>query len=549
MKNILLVDLSSIFFGIWHASAHEEQNAAFNITKKKCQEVMAWRNGDGYDAIAWCVDTPPYQRSQIRSDYKANREKRDPKAFDQYLRIQQWLKAQGELVWGAKGFEADDILATACAQAPDDVDAIDIHTGDKDLLQLVDERVQILPIRTDGPERFDAAAVQEKFGVSPSQFREFLALCGDKSDNIPGVPKVGPKKAAWLLNELGNLERIREAALDVADRRISPALRTLLNDHHKDLIDSELLVKLRTDAPIRFSELWEERERQDAEPPPEDTDEDAPPEEISGSGGAAPAASTPLSEDPAPSPETPPQPEASNGSSNGAHASNGNGHARAQEPEAPVKNEDPPGDEEPKKPAAQAAKPASFSIERAEFALTYEPHNSKMAWWLAQKASEARVFPGIINAPQAYIILQTGKELGLTAMASLRGIKMVEGQPMIMSTLLVGIILQSGLAEYFECTETTAERATYITKRKGRPQRDLTYTIEEARQAELVKTTKNGAPNNWMKRPKTMLRHRAAAELARMVYPEIASGVYVFGEDFGNGPEESIDVTGVEVMT
>src|SRR5690606_35766815 len=149
VKSILLVDLSSIFFGVWHASAHEEQNAAFNITKKKCQEVMAWRNGDGYDAIAWCVDTPPYQRAQIRSDYKANREKRDPKAFDQYLRIQQWLKAQGELVWGAKGFEADDIMATACAQAPDDVDAIDIHTGDKDLLQLVDDRVQILPIRTD----------------------------------------------------------------------------------------------------------------------------------------------------------------------------------------------------------------------------------------------------------------------------------------------------------------------------------------------------------------------------------------------------------------
>jgi hypothetical protein len=150
-----------------------------------------------------------------------------------------------------------------------------------------------------------------------------------------------------------------------------------------------------------------------------------------------------------------------------------------------------------------------------------EPQSMNQAVQLAQLLFKARLF-GAYGTPEAVLsTVLAGRELGLSAMASLRSFHIVEGKPTMAADALRALVLKSGKAKSFRCTERTATAATFTTTRENEEPMELRYTIEEAQAAGLVK---NGS--GWTKNPADMLVARASSKLARLVYPDVVAGLY-----------------------
>src|SRR5205814_5361820 len=137
--------------------------------------------------------------------------------FAQLDTIKQFAVALGLHVLEVPGVEADDVIATLACQAADQGAFVTVLSMDKDLLQVVSDRIVVLaPPRSGGKaQRLDVAGVVEKFGVPPPHVVDVLALVGDTVDNVPGVPGIGFKTAAKLVQDLGNLDDIYECLAEV----------------------------------------------------------------------------------------------------------------------------------------------------------------------------------------------------------------------------------------------------------------------------------------------------------------------------------------------
>ena len=190
-------------------------------------------------------------RNDIYSEYKANRPPRPDELRNQLEPVKSICKAIGFPLIEIAGVEADDVIATIAKKAKDAKLKCVISSLDKDLMQLVDDPDTTL-MNTMKHEIFNEEKVLEKFGVKPSQIIDMLALVGDSSDNIPGVPKVGQKTAAKWLNEYGNIKTIKENAESIKGV-VGENLRNSLNDLDRNI----KLVSLKTDVDIGvdFSEL------------------------------------------------------------------------------------------------------------------------------------------------------------------------------------------------------------------------------------------------------------------------------------------------------
>jgi DNA polymerase-1 len=160
------------------------------------------------------------------------------------IRVREIAEAWGMSPVEAAGFEADDIIATLVGLARAKGIRVVIVSADKDLLQLVGPDVVMYDTMRD--KVFGTAETEEKLGVAPGQVRDLLALMGDSSDNVPGVPSVGQKTAAKLLHDYGNLEGIYEN-LDHITRK---ALKAKLTEHREDALTSRELVTLRDDVAV-----------------------------------------------------------------------------------------------------------------------------------------------------------------------------------------------------------------------------------------------------------------------------------------------------------
>lgn len=145
-------------------------------------------------------------RHDMYKEYKANRPPMPEELRVQIEPLHDTVRALGLPLISESGVEADDVIGTLAKQAADQGYEVLISTGDKDMAQLVNDQVTLVNTMTD--TKMDADGVMEKFGVAPHQIIEYLALMGDKSDNIPGVPSVGPKTAAKWLNEYETLDEI-----------------------------------------------------------------------------------------------------------------------------------------------------------------------------------------------------------------------------------------------------------------------------------------------------------------------------------------------------
>ncbi|MHC4439239.1 MAG: DNA polymerase I [Planctomycetota bacterium] len=156
-------------------------------------------------------------RSDIYPEYKANRKEMPEDLPGQIDRIEQILEAMNIPTLRLDGFEADDIIGTLAKKAGAEGYDCLLCSKDKDLLQLIDEHVSMLDIKTD--TLTDVKAMFERMGIRPEQFIDCLALQGDTSDNVPGVPDVGPKTALGWIQKYGSLEKLYEHVDEIKGKR------------------------------------------------------------------------------------------------------------------------------------------------------------------------------------------------------------------------------------------------------------------------------------------------------------------------------------------
>jgi DNA polymerase-1 len=256
---LYLVDLSGYVFRAYHAlpplsSTKGEPTHAVLGTVNMLQKVVGERKPHML-AIAMDSRAPSFRRT-IDARYKATRPSPPPDLSQQMARVEQIVNAWDAACFRTDGLEADDVIAAAVTRALAEGWRVVIVSSDKDMMQLVrddDDRVVMWDSMRD--RVYGPAEVREKLGVAPSQVRDFLALTGDTSDNVPGVPGVGPKTASDLLAQFGSLEAIYARLGEVA----KPKLRENLKEHEADARVSQKLVTLDADAPLEWSQeklLW-----------------------------------------------------------------------------------------------------------------------------------------------------------------------------------------------------------------------------------------------------------------------------------------------------
>lgn len=183
-------------------------------------------------------------RQDIYPAYKANRTETPADLISQSYLVREGVAAMGIPVLCIPGVEADDVIATLARENCTSIDATRIITSDKDLMQLVSDCVFLY----DGMKQREIRTPQvvEKFGVTPDRVIDVQSLMGDSSDNVPGVPGVGPKKAAELINQFGSLDGLYEHLDDVKNERT----RNLLRDNRDSAYISRQLVTLKTDVDL-----------------------------------------------------------------------------------------------------------------------------------------------------------------------------------------------------------------------------------------------------------------------------------------------------------
>lgn len=489
-RELALIDLSSIAYPIYLMSASEPDPN--HTSQRIVARVRAL--GSQHPHAAICCDAGRSFRCEIAPSYKANRPESEAALHHQITLAREQLIADGFPVWAVRGFEADDLIASATARAleRDDLNVL-IVSADKDLLQLVGPRVRAMSVR-DGSV-LDAEAVVTKFGVPPAQMRDYLTLVGDTSDNIKGAKGIGPKKAADLLTRFGSLDAVYVEIADDGGKAVGlqPVVVAALREFQPQLETTRALITLRADVDLPFHEITAERvAKETATFGMEDDDMEGPlTEEAPIANGQPPA---------------------------------GNGNAQAGGDERP----------QPQNLSALAVREVDvLAPAPSEWEKQLEPRSLKETITIAKYVFESRLFSAY-GTPQAVLTtLLAGRELGLQSMASLRALHIIDGRPALAADLIRALVIRSGAAKYFRCTERTAERATFETQRYEDPPVSLTFTIAEARAAWL-KDEKAWQNSAWCHNPADMCVARASSKLARLVYPDVTHGLYT--------PEEMYEV-------
>ena len=511
---VLLIDLSSIAHPIWHMS---QQEADPDYTSQQIvAKVRSLAAEHPHTAI--CCDSKTSFRKEIDETYKANRPPSEAPLLHQIGLAREALEADDFPVWCVDGFEGDDLIATAThSLTGGDVGdtTVLIASADKDLLALVSDRVEVHALRDGsiiGPDE-----VLAKLGVGPELVTDYLTLVGDASDNIRGAKGIGPKTAVGLLNIFGSVDGVYRAIDDGDASVLKPAQRSSLEELRPRLDGVRDMVRMRTDVPLDIDAVWRPRVPAVAKDfMGGDTMKNEAESKLGLNSFAGPSVDAlldssarrePIVHDPGPGPSFPEAPE-------------------------PVKPDPASVEAKPAPAVAVVEQPAPDEWERC-----LEPRSMNDAVRLAQRLHDSRMFSAY-GTPQAVLsTLLLGRELGLPAMAALRGVHVIEGKHSLSADLMVALVLRSGMAEYFRLVETTDLVCTYETRRKGtnNPQQ-LSYTIEQAEQAGLLYVRPGKQPGNWHKMPRQMLRARCKSELARLEYPDLLAGLYT--------PEELRDAKG-----
>ncbi len=248
-KRLILVDGSSFLFRAYHAippltnAEGMPTNAIYGVANM-LRKLMADHKTDYFTVV---FDAPgPTFRNELYDEYKAHRPPMPEDLKVQIEPLHELIRAMGLPLIIEPDVEADDVIGVLAQQAASQCFDVIISTGDKDMAQLVTDKITLE--NTMSNTRLDIDGVQEKFGVQPEQIIDYLALMGDASDNIPGVPKVGPKTAAKWLKEYGTLDNLIENA-DKIKGKIGENLR----NHLDTLPLAKQLTTIKCDLPLHYS--------------------------------------------------------------------------------------------------------------------------------------------------------------------------------------------------------------------------------------------------------------------------------------------------------
>ena len=244
---IFIIDGSSYLYRAYHAmppltaSSGQPTGAIKGVTNML---MTLKKDSEGSPIIVVFDAKGKTFRNDIYKDYKANRPPMPDDLREQLQPLKEIVRAIGFPLIEIAGVEADDVIATLVKIAKEKKFKTVISSLDKDLMQLVEDPISTM-MNTMTHQIFDEDKVLEKFGVKPSQIRDMLALTGDTSDNIPGVPKVGQKTAAKWLNEYGNIDEIKLNA-DHIKGVVGENLRSSLGDLDRNVE----LVSLKNDVDL-----------------------------------------------------------------------------------------------------------------------------------------------------------------------------------------------------------------------------------------------------------------------------------------------------------
>ncbi|BAS27345.1 DNA polymerase I [Limnochorda pilosa] len=248
----MLVDAHSLIHRAYHALPPlrtrdgQPTQAVYGFTAMLIKLLQEER--PEYVAVSFDLQGPTF-RHQAFAGYKAQRPSMDDELASQIPLVYQVVESLRLPVHQLEGFEADDCLGTLARQGEALGLRVLLLTGDRDLLQLVDGSVSALLTRKglSELERLDPPGVERLLGVPPEKVTDYKALVGDPSDNIPGVPGVGPKTAARLLAQYGSLEAVLDHAAEVAGRT-GQALR----ENREAALQGKMLTTIRCDLPLEL---------------------------------------------------------------------------------------------------------------------------------------------------------------------------------------------------------------------------------------------------------------------------------------------------------
>lgn len=251
-KKIILIDGNSLVYRAFFAlpttlatSKGQVTNAVYGFTSM----LIKLLKDEKPDIVIVAFDRGKATfRHEQYEDYKAHRQPTPDDLISQFPIVKSLLSVLNIPTFEMDGFEADDIIATLAEKAEAEDDNVIVVTGDRDAFQLVDEHIKIMTTRKGISDIvvYDREKVIEKYGVAPEQVADYLALKGDASDNIPGVPGVGEKTAAKLIQQFGSLENL----LDNLDQVENKRWRSMLEENIEEARLSKRLATMERDVPI-----------------------------------------------------------------------------------------------------------------------------------------------------------------------------------------------------------------------------------------------------------------------------------------------------------
>lgn len=204
-----------------------------------------------YLAVVFDLPTPTF-RHETYIAYQAKRKTMDKDMSSQIEKLMDFLITSGVAVFSKHGFEADDVLGTIAKIA--NVDSVVIVTGDRDILQLVNNKIKVcMPVKGISETKlFDEKGVKKYLGISPKLVVDYKALTGDSSDNYPGVPGIGPKTAVELLKKFGSFENIYKAIKGNNFKNLKQTIVNKLSEGEDSGLLSHKLAQIKLDVPIKF---------------------------------------------------------------------------------------------------------------------------------------------------------------------------------------------------------------------------------------------------------------------------------------------------------
>ena len=252
-KTVYVVDAYALIFQVFHALPEMTGPAGQPVGAVHgfIRDMVDLLEKKSPDYLLCAFDLPGDTfRDERYAEYKADRSEMPEDLQPQIPNIRRVLEAMGIPCLECPGYEADDVLATVARKAEHEGMQCYVVTSDKDCRQLITDRVKIYNIRKDSI--FDASALMEVWGVRPDQVVDFQSLVGDKVDNVPGVPLIGPKIAAELLQKYDTLDRVLEHAEEVSGKK---RRENLMNGRESAMLSRDL-VRLVDDVPVAID--WNE---------------------------------------------------------------------------------------------------------------------------------------------------------------------------------------------------------------------------------------------------------------------------------------------------